>query len=67
VVSHQAYEQGGIGGEIVTRVVEAAFDYLDAPPQRVCGKNVPVPYAQSLEREAIPYKEDIVEAIRRII
>ncbi|MDP8922309.1 MAG: alpha-ketoacid dehydrogenase subunit beta [Chloroflexota bacterium] len=67
VVSHQAYEQGGVGGEIIARVVDAAFDYLDAPPQRVCGKNVPVPYAQSLEREAIPYKEDIVEAIRRIV
>jgi pyruvate dehydrogenase E1 component beta subunit len=67
VVSHQAYEQGGIGGEIIARVVDAAFDYLDAPPQRVCGKNVPVPYAQSLEREAIPYSEDIVEAIRRIM
>ncbi len=67
VVSHQAYEQGGIGGEIIARVVDAAFDYLDAPPQRVCGKNVPVPYAQSLEREAIPYSDDIVEAIRRIM
>jgi pyruvate/2-oxoglutarate/acetoin dehydrogenase E1 component len=67
VVSHQAYEAGGIGGEIITRVVEAAFDYLDAPPQRVCGKNVPLPYAESLEREALPYKDDIIAAIRRII
>ena len=67
VVSHQAYEQGGIGGEIITRVVEAAFDYLDAPPQRVCGKNVPIPYAESLEREALPYAEDIIEAIRKIV
>ena len=45
VVSHQASEQGGVGGEIIARVVDAAFDYLDAPPQRVCGKNVPLPYA----------------------
>ncbi len=67
VVSHQAYEQGGIGGEIITRVVDVAFDYLDAPPQRVCGKNVPVPYAQTLERAALPYKEEIVEAIRRTL
>lgn len=67
VVSHQAYEQGGIGGEIVARVVDAAFDYLDAPPQRVCGKNVPLPYAQSLERAALPYKDDIIAAIRRIL
>ncbi|MCC7367938.1 MAG: alpha-ketoacid dehydrogenase subunit beta [Chloroflexi bacterium] len=67
VVSHQAVEQGGVGGEIVARVVDAAFDYLDAPPQRVCGKNVPLPYAASLEREALPYKDDIIAAIRRII
>jgi len=67
IVSHQAYEQGGIGGEIIARVVDAAFDYLDAPPVRVCGKNVPLPYAQSLEREALPYQEDIVAAIRRIV
>jgi pyruvate/2-oxoglutarate/acetoin dehydrogenase E1 component len=67
VVSHQAYEQGGVGGEIITRVVEAAFDYLDAPPQRVCGKNVPLPYAQPLERAALPYQEDIVAAIRRVL
>ena len=67
VVSHQAVEQGGVGGEIIARVVDAAFDYLDAPPQRVCGKNVPLPYAASLEREALPYKEDIIAAIRRIL
>ncbi len=67
VVSHQAVEQGGVGGEIIARVVDAAFDYLDAPPQRVCGKNVPLPYAEALEREALPYKDDIIAAIRRII
>jgi acetoin:2,6-dichlorophenolindophenol oxidoreductase subunit beta len=67
VVSHQAYEQGGIGGEIIAKVVDRAFDYLDAPPQRVCGKNVPVPYAETLERAALPYKEEIVEAIRRVL
>ena len=67
VVSHQAVEQGGVAGEIVARVVDAAFDYLDAPPQRVCGKNVPLPYAESLEREALPYKDDIIAAIRKII
>jgi len=67
VVSHQAYEQGGVGGEIIARVVDAAFDYLDAPPQRVCGKNVPLPYAATLERAALPYKDDIIAAIRRIL
>jgi pyruvate/2-oxoglutarate/acetoin dehydrogenase E1 component len=67
VVSHQAAEQGGVGGEIIARVVDAAFDYLDAPPQRVCGKNVPMPYAQSLERVALPYHDDIATAIRNVV
>src|SRR5215212_2576677 len=67
VIAHQAYEQGGLGAEIATRVQEAAFDYLDAPIQRVAGKNVPIPYAQVLERAALPGKEEIVEAIRRVL
>ena len=45
IVSHEAYTRGGYGAEIVSRVVESAFDYLDAPPVRVCAKDVPVPYA----------------------
>jgi acetoin:2,6-dichlorophenolindophenol oxidoreductase subunit beta len=67
VVAHQAYEQGGIGAEIVARVQDAAFDYLDAPIQRVAGKNVPIPYNQILERAALPGKEEIVAAIRRVL
>jgi acetoin:2,6-dichlorophenolindophenol oxidoreductase subunit beta len=67
VIAHQAYEQGGIGAEIAARVQEEAFDYLDAPIQRVAGKNVPVPYNETLERAALPGKEDVVEAVRRII
>ncbi len=66
VVSHQAYEQAGIGAEITARVQEVAFDHLDAPIQRVAGKNVPIPYNQILERAALPGKEEIVEAIRRV-
>jgi pyruvate/2-oxoglutarate/acetoin dehydrogenase E1 component len=67
VIAHQAYEQGGIGAEITARVQEAAFDYLDAPIQRVAGKNVPVPYNELLERAALPGKEEVVAAIRRVI
>jgi pyruvate/2-oxoglutarate/acetoin dehydrogenase E1 component len=67
VIAHQAYEQGGIGAEIAARVQEEAFDYLDAPIQRVAGKNVPVPYNEALERAALPGKEDVVEAVRRVI
>jgi pyruvate dehydrogenase E1 component beta subunit len=67
VVAHQAYEQAGIGAEIAARVQEAAFDYLDAPIQRVAGKNVPIPYAESLERAALPGKDDVIAAIRKIL
>ena len=38
IVSHEAYTRGGYGAEIISRVVEAAFDYLDAPPLRVCAR-----------------------------
>src|ERR687886_2312863 len=63
VVAHQAYEQGGIGAEITARVQDAAFDYLDAPIQRVAGKNVPIPYSEPLERAALPGKEEVIAAI----
>ena len=67
VIAHQAYEQGGIGAEIVARVQEAAFDYLDAPIQRVAGKNVPIPYNEALERAALPGKEEIIAAVKRVV
>jgi pyruvate dehydrogenase E1 component beta subunit len=64
VIGHEAYERGGIAGEIATLVTERAFDYLDAPVARVAGKNVPVPYNVNLERAAIPQEHDIVAAVR---
>ena len=67
VIAHQAYEQGGIGAEIAARVQDAAFDYLDAPIQRVAGKNVPIPYSEVLERAALPGKEEVIAAIRRVV
>jgi pyruvate dehydrogenase E1 component beta subunit len=67
VIAHQAYEQAGIGAEIATRVQAEAFDYLDAPIQRVCGKNVPIPYSEPLERAALPGKDEVIAAIRSIL
>jgi pyruvate dehydrogenase E1 component beta subunit len=67
IVSHEAYTRGGYGGEIITSVIEAAFDYLDAPPLRVCSKNVPVPYAANLEAAALPQVEDLVTAARALV
>ena len=56
----------GIGAEITAIVVENCFDWLDAPPKRVTGKDVPLPYAANLERLAVPQVEDIVAAARKV-
>ncbi|HEY7063094.1 MAG TPA: alpha-ketoacid dehydrogenase subunit beta [Chloroflexota bacterium] len=66
VIGHEAYERGGIAGEIAMQVTERAFDYLDAPVVRVAGKNVPIPYNVNLERAAIPQEADLVAAVRRL-
>jgi pyruvate/2-oxoglutarate/acetoin dehydrogenase E1 component len=64
VIAHEAYERGGIAGEIAMQVSERAFDYLDAPVARVAGANVPIPYNLALERAAIPQTEQIIAAVR---
>jgi pyruvate dehydrogenase E1 component beta subunit len=56
----------GIGAEIAAIAVEECFDWLDAPPKRVTGKDVPLPYAANLERLAVPQVEDIVAAAREV-
>ncbi len=52
----------GIGAEIAAVAIEQCFDWLDAPPRRVTGKDVPLPYAANLERLAVPQVADIVAA-----
>ncbi len=66
VICHEAVERGGWAAEVAMQVMEQTFDYLDAPIQRVCGKNVPVPYNVHLERAVLPQEDDIEAAIRRI-
>src|SRR5438132_8842421 len=56
----------GIGAELAAIAVEECFDWLDAPPKRVAGKDVPLPYAANLERLAVPQVEDIVAAAREV-
>jgi pyruvate/2-oxoglutarate/acetoin dehydrogenase E1 component len=67
VVGHEAHERCGIGAEIITQVVVAAFDALDAPPIRVCGENVPIPYNARLEDAALPQVQDIAAAVRQVV
>lgn len=56
----------GIGAEVVARVLEHAFDYLDAPPTRVHQKDVPLPYAANLEALSLPSVQDIVKAAKAV-
>lgn len=56
----------GIGSEIATQVCEQAFDYLDAPPMRVCAEDVPLPYAANLEKLALPSVEKIISAAKSV-
>ncbi len=56
----------GIGSEIAAQMMEQAFDWLDAPVARVCGKDVPLPYAANLERLALPQVADVVAAAKAV-
>jgi len=56
----------GVGAEIAARVVEHAFDYLDAPPLRVCQEDVPLPYAANLETLSLPSVDKIVRAAKAV-
>lgn len=68
LVSHEAPGPVGVGAEIVTGVVESdALDYLLAPVRRVCGMDVPMPYARELERTVIPQTDDVIEAARELM
>jgi len=55
-----------IGSELASRVIDEAFDYLDAPPTKVTGKDVPMPYAANLEKLALPSVDDIVAAAKAV-
>ncbi|KAK9104081.1 hypothetical protein Scep_020925 [Stephania cephalantha] len=65
VTVEEGYPQHGVGAEICATVVEESFGYLDAPVERIAGADVPMPYAQNLERMAVPQVEDIVRAAKR--
>lgn len=64
VVVEDAWRTGGFSSEICQLVSEHAWDYLDAPPTRVNGADVPAPYARNLEALAYPTVEDIIDAVR---
>jgi pyruvate/2-oxoglutarate/acetoin dehydrogenase E1 component len=67
VICHEASARAGWAGEIAMQVIEKAFDFLDAPIVRICGKNVPMPYSLTLEEQVIPSENDLISAIRKMI
>jgi pyruvate dehydrogenase E1 component beta subunit len=67
VVIEEGWQQNGIGAEIAARIMESAFDYLDAPVLRVSGKDVPMPYAANLEKLALPNIAELVAAVKQVM
>jgi pyruvate dehydrogenase E1 component beta subunit len=66
VTVEEGWQQNGVGAEIAARIMEHAFDYIDAPVRRVSGKDVPMPYAANLEKLALPSAAEVVEAARAV-
>jgi pyruvate dehydrogenase E1 component beta subunit len=62
-----AWRSVGIAAEISSRIMEKAFYELDAPVQRLCGAEVPIPYPKHLEDASVPQKEDIVRAVKKML
>ncbi|HYU61038.1 MAG TPA: alpha-ketoacid dehydrogenase subunit beta [Solirubrobacterales bacterium] len=62
VIVEEGWPHGGVGANLAALIQEQAFDYLDAPVQRVTGADVPMPYAKRLEQAAIPHAEHVVSA-----
>ena len=67
LIVHEACTRGGWGAEVAATVVSKAFDYLDAPIERVGAPFSPIPFADELERAAIPSQERIIEAVRGLL
>jgi len=66
VTFEQAWPVCSIGSEVCARVALEAFDYLDAPPTKVAGKDVPMPYAANLEKLALPTVDDLIAAVKAV-
>ena len=67
VTVEEGWPYAGIGSEIAMQVIEHAFDWLDAPPVRVAGLDVPLPYAANLEKLALPQPGWVVDAVKKIV
>jgi len=67
LIVEEAWRSVSISSEISSRIMEKAFYELDAPVQRLCGIEVPIPYPKHLEDASVPQKDDIVQAVKKIV
>jgi pyruvate dehydrogenase E1 component beta subunit len=67
VVAHEAVVRGGYGAEVAAVVQHQAFDWLDAPIERVGSKFTPIPFAPVMENFVVPHADDVLEAIRKTV
>jgi len=67
VIVEEGWRSFGVGSEVASRIYEEAFDYVDAPIQRVAQKEVPLPYNRTLEQLALPQVEDVVQAVKEVL
>ncbi len=67
VVVEEGWKSFGVGAEVASRIYEEAFDYLDAPVQRVAQLEVPLPYNRNLEQLALPKPEWVIKAVREVL
>lgn len=66
VTIEEGFPQSSVGTEIATRVMQQAFDWLDAPVLTIAGKDVPMPYAANLEKLALPTVEEVIDAVKAV-
>jgi pyruvate dehydrogenase E1 component beta subunit len=67
VIVEEGWPFAGVASEIITRVHQKAFDYLDAPIERVNQADVPMPYAKNLEKASLPNPERVIQAIKKVL
>jgi len=67
VIVEEGWKSFGVGSEVATRIYEEAFDYIDAPIQRVAQKEVPLPYNRNLEQLALPQVSDVIKAVKEVL
>jgi pyruvate dehydrogenase E1 component beta subunit len=67
VIAEEGWRSYGIGAEVSSRLYEEAFDFVDAPIQRVAQTEVPLPYNHDLEQMALPQVEDIIDAVKEVL